>query len=161
MLKAHLFRIIMTTYILAIAKIYNLESVGILILIIFFTDGLDGSLYGYKTHSHTFEYQRYDKIIDLATYFAIWILFNHLFDTCTQWFILAAMMYRLVGVSKFYHSNDNQYLVYYPDLVNVIIITFYLSKRYHWPQKYYYHTIIILSVLKILYEKMIHDRNYQ
>lgn len=70
-------------------------------------------------------YQLQDKIIDALSYILVWYIFK-LDDK-----YLYLTLYRLIGVFGYYHTNNKQLFILFPDLIKEFLVVdgFYGSKN--------------------------------
>ena len=98
-----------------------------------------------KTH----EYQKYDKIADLITYLYIYILCFNKLKKQDKILMLTLILYRLIGVYKFFKINNNKILHIYIDAINTFLLIVYLTKKMSINNFEY----IILNFISILFKK--------
>ena len=99
----------------------------------------------------TYEYKKHDKIADIITYIIVLYLYGYKYDKLILKLLWALVLYRLVGVIKFFYKNDNTILHKYFDGVNsTMLVSCYTSNLFY----------IGLGILaKIKFEKLHHKKN--
>jgi hypothetical protein len=100
-------------------QVVRLASVGILamedmpdvwkLLFLYFIDSLDCI----PGPCPEYSYQSVDKLIDLFTYVCILVYFWPKFRL--KWLLIAAFVFRLIGLRKFFKTQDHNILVQFPD----------------------------------------------
>jgi len=99
----------------------------------------------------TYEYKRYDKIVDIITYMIILYLYGSKFDKTILKILWGLVLYRAIGVIKFFNTNDNTILHRYFDGINsTMLISCYTTNLFY---------IGIGLLFKIHYEKWHHKKN--
>ncbi len=100
-----------------------------------------------KTH----EYQKYDKLADILTYMLILYIYSSKFDKTILKILWTLVLYRLIGVVKFFSTNDNTILHRYFDGVNsTMLVSCYTNSLFY---------IGVGLLFKIRYEKLHHKKN--
>jgi len=122
----------------------------------FVLDSLDCKIYKLftKYNCSTIRYQKEDKIIDLFTYaLVIGILWKNL-NNLMKVSLLTSLVYRSVGVYKFYKNGDIKTLHRFPDFMNGIMVAYLLST----PNTL--GLLILMSlVIKTIFERVHHKAN--
>ena len=107
--------------------------------------------YDCKTHI----YQKYDKIIDSISYVLFIIFLKYRFDNKTLLILITALIWRTIGVIKFYLTNENKYLHFYPDVFKEIVLVYALVPNYN------ILSIIPVIIMKFAYEQFHHRNKYK
>lgn len=123
-------RLVITTVVL-IAFRNKITSLLILIVIIttldFFDVDLRKSLLENLEYAKTAEYQKYDKVVDLATYYLTLVLFSRMFPNWLLYVLWTALIYRTYGVYTYFTSEDRTTFVKYPDVIKEVMLGYFLS----------------------------------
>lgn len=164
MLNNFLFRIVLTILIFYLFYLLNVESLLLLVLVIIILDTSDCGIWNLFNNSYnckSFEYQKYDKIFDVATYIIFIIIFNKLFTSIELYILSCAIIWRAIGVAGFYYTNNNAYLMIFPDLVKELILIKYVRSKFEL--NIIQSGILISSVvfLKVIYEMTHHHSSYK
>jgi hypothetical protein len=125
-------------------------SLLLLVISLIFLDSLDGGKY----RGTTFEYQKYDKIVDLLSYIIFLAFFKNRFDIKTFNILIISLIWRTIGVIKFYETNDNKYLHYHMDVFKEIVFLYLLIPEYN-PLE-----VILIIIGKWIFEKYHHNKKY-
>ena len=108
----------------------------------------------YKYSCQTHQYQSNDKLIDLMTYVLVIIIFwNYLPDNHKN-ILLIALFWRMIGVIRFYDTNNSKYMIIFPDLFKELLLLYYLDSLNIINVNMY--SIGILTIIKIFYEYLHH-----
>jgi hypothetical protein len=156
-----LLRIIITLILFIYLKLIKAPLIYIVISL-FFVDYLDCDFWVifYKKNNcnvHNSEYQIKDKMIDLITYYYFILLFNNYFDKYTNNILIVLLIWRTIGVYNFIRNHNKKYLLFFFDGLNGIIFLFLLSTYYPYIKINYNKFIIIVLLLKILFEVIVHN----
>lgn len=92
----------------------------------------------------TFDYQIKDKVVDVASYFYTFFLFNR--DTN----IFYLSIYRLIGVILFYFTKASYWLILFFDFVKEYMVYIYIFKDN-------YKYLPFAAIAKILFEYYFHS----
>lgn len=160
MINNFFFRITVTIIIFFILKIKNITSLPLLVAFLILSDTLDCGLYPGFINYKTYTYQKNDKIIDLLMYVFFIALFNNLFDMFTKKLLCILILFRIIGVIKFYSTGENKYLKYFPDFINSTLIAYAIYVHFSLTNNTYYIMIMIGMVIKIIFEIQHHDMTY-
>jgi len=114
-------------------------------------DSLDGGRYRGKG----FNYQKNDKIVDIMSYIIFLIFLKNRFDNKTMTILILSLIWRSIGVIKFYETNDNKYLHYHMDIFKEIVLLYALIPNYNLLG------IIAVIIGKGLFEQYHHNTIYQ
>jgi hypothetical protein len=119
------------------------------------------SFYDYLKNNYlNYEYQSWDKIIDLFTYLVVIILAKPFYSNYIFNLLIIFLIWRGIGVIKFNIYNDIYFLSTYLDAVNVIMVIAYLSSIYPSIKNNQVLLLIIGIMMKSVYEKKHHKINY-
>lgn len=100
----------------------------------------------------TYEYKKYDKIADVLTYMLILYLYGYKFDNTILKIIWTLVVYRLIGVVKFFNEDDISILHRYFDGVNsTILVSCYTNSLFY---------VGVGLLFKIQFEKWHHKKKY-
>ena len=150
-------RLIVTVVVFTILKIKNVTNLPLLVGLLFVFDLLDcGLLSFFPSDCGTFEYQKTDKIIDLFIYILFFVLFKNLFDDFTKNILIGFILFRSIGVIKFYTTGNTIYLKLFPDFINSTLVAYVIYQYFSLSEHSYYVLIIIGMIIKILFEIKIH-----
>lgn len=144
-----------TTKVTKVTPLLCIGAIGSLLVL----DSIDCGLYKIiitnsydcKTHS----YQKYDKIVDLASYIVFLVYFKNQFDSVTMNILIGLLVWRAIGVVKFYYTNQNKHLHNYMDAFKEIALLAVLMPNYNIVH------VCIVVFLKQLYEKYHHTQIYK
>jgi len=135
-----------------------------LIIIIFALDFIDGDIYKLISWDFNFtkthEYQRYDKLADIITYIIAISLYHNLFDSNTLMLLIILIVWRSIGVWKYFYKNDNNILITHFDGINIVMIVYYLSTVNAVVKNNYSLSIVGGLIFKYLFEIFHHRRIY-
>ena len=143
---------IVSLYFLSLSNVkFITENIYIIIPILLFlldiVDGINRYILIYKGKQNkctkTFDYQIKDKIVDVASYFYTYYLFNE--DNN----ILYLSIYRLIGVLLFSITKSSKWLIIFFDFVKEYMIYIFLFK-------YNFRYLLILIIAKIICEYYFH-----
>ena len=158
LIKNFSLRLIITIVVFSILKIKNVTNLPLLVGLLFVFDLLDcGLLSFFPNDCGTSEYQRWDKIIDLVVYILFFALFRNLFDDFTKNILIGFILFRLIGVIKFYTTGNTLYLKLFPDFINSTLAAYVIYQYFDLNTHSYYVLIIIGMIVKILFEMKIHS----
>jgi hypothetical protein len=138
----------------------DIKGIPLLITLIILADNFDSPFKNSREYFKSIEYQKNDKIVDVLTYMLILILYSHLFSKKTYILMWIALIYRSIGVYFFYHSHNNKYIHYYPDLIKELMLLDFLCHKLPVFKNYYSVFVIIILFVKIQYEKFHHRNKY-
>jgi hypothetical protein len=77
-----------------------------------------------KDITNTFLYQKYDKIVDLASY--ILVLFTIPLTNTQYCLLLGFILYRAIGVLLYIYTKSNIYLVLFFDIIKELFVYIFL-----------------------------------
>ena len=127
-------------------KLSLLLFIGALIIL----DSLDGGRYRGKG----FEYQKNDKIVDILSYIIFLIFLKNRFDKKTMTILIISLIWRYIGVIRFYETNNNKYLHYHMDIFKEIVLLYTLIPNYNLLG------IVSIIIGKSLFEQYHHKTKY-
>lgn len=159
----HILRILLTLIILPVFYYQKCMNVFILVLLLWILDVLDCNslLQSDSSYCKTYEYQKNDKVIDLLSYIYAVLLFNYLFDDQTIVLLILFICWRGIGVYNYYFNNNNGYIYYYPDFINITMLIYFLSTQSKIIKHNYYIVLFIGMCLKIGFERIYHIYTYK
>lgn len=137
-----------------------IKNIPLLLILLIITDSFDANLENSTAYYMTFEYQKYDKVVDSLTYSFILLLYRHLFDETTYILLWIALLYRSIGVYLFYHTQEIKYLHYYPDIFKEIMLLGFISEHFKFFKNYYPGFFILAVLIKVQFEKLLHSKKY-
>lgn len=158
MIKTFMFRIVISIIVFTILKIKNVTSLPLLIFLLFLSDSLDCVSSPFPIDCISFYYQKNGEVVDLLMYTFFVTLFSNLFDDLTKKLLYGFILFRAIGVWKFYVTNDTKYLKYFPDFINSTLIAYAIYKQFSLSRDTYYILIIIGMIVKIIFEYKFHDK---
>lgn len=160
-----LFRIISSIILITLTHFYVPVEYKLIVytFLPFLTDPLDGSLNIIKNISFTsYEYQSWDKILDFFTYLVIIFLIKPFYSKYIFNILIILLLWRGIGVFKFYNSNNIKDLWLHMDAINNTLVILYLSSIFPNIKQNLEVYIIIGILFKAYYERFIHHtKNYQ
>lgn len=118
----------------------------------FFDVDLRKSLLENLEYAKTAEYQKYDKWVDLATYYLVLTLFSRMFPSWVLGILWTACIYRTYGVYTYFTSEDRTVFVKYPDIIKEVMLAYFLSGN---PL-----VVLIFGLAKIAFEWWHHTFDY-
>jgi hypothetical protein len=151
MYKPFVVRMATTIPYLALARYANVGP-AFLFASTFVLDEIDGRL---EPHTNTHDYQRYDKLADWITYALLLLGFAHVYDTTTLALLVAALLWRAIGVWKYFCTDDRGLFRTYADFFNGIMGA-HVASLYTSPSLYPYWTTLGILV-KLAFERHHHD----
>ena len=143
-----IFRILVTLIYLLVVKKINCFT---FFIVIFLFDHLD--CLSFDKECVTYEYQRYDKLADIITYILFLFFYGNIFNKKILKFLWILIIYRLIGVIKFFNNNDNTILHRYFDGVNSTVIISCFTNNIIY--------ILLGLIFKYNWEKIHHKKNIQ
>ena len=172
MISPQQLRILATIIVFISLKIYNSSLLSVLFAL-FLLDSLDCStltnkflypeykcLRKYKNDPENkkeyLDYQKKDKIIDLFAYLIVFILFHNLMEENVKLFYIILFLWRLIGVVKYYKTEDTKYLKIFFDGINGLLVLSVLSSRYDFVKNNFNLLLIPMMLLKIIFENLHH-----
>jgi hypothetical protein len=148
---------VLFTYILLYLSL-NGDNLIIPVLILLFCDLVDVVVISdSKQFVKTVDYHRYDKIADIISYVIFLLMYRHMIDGRIIQLLWAFVVYRLIGVIKFYNEYDTKYLKLFPDFINSTLVIYAMSKYIDINTDVF---IPIGCIYKILFEQRMHNQQY-
>lgn len=144
-----------TNYLYLFILIFILDQIDGFIIMLTQSTNLEDHL---NKTLHDYNYNRYDKLIDLLTYILVIILGEYTNETRIILSILT--FWRSIGVYKLYYNNDNELMHKYPDTTNSTILVAYLANQFPIVKNNYYLSIILGMLFKYKYELIHHSLKY-
>jgi hypothetical protein len=154
-------RIILTTIVLVLLKIFETPLIYP-IASLFILDTVDCGLYRLfdkpvKCSKTDTPYQISDKILDLYAYLLFIILFYKNMDKLNLKLFIGFFIYRAIGVYLFYKTEGKEYIKFFFDGMNGLLVLLELSNRYSVIKNNYTIMIGIMILIKILFERIHHS----
>lgn len=136
-------------------------KIGIILMCIFILDQIDCLSFLFPCNCRTFNYQKKDKLLDIYTYIYVLIIFSNLFTSNTLILLWVFVLWRLIGVYKFYHTNENTHIHYHFDAINITIFVYFISLYFNITNDMQYSLLLIAGVIfKIIWEQKHHSTPY-
>jgi hypothetical protein len=152
-------RLVLTIGVLIVFR-NEIVSIPVLVLVITFLDFFDvdlqKSVLENVEYAKTVEYQNYDKVVDLVTYYLTLILFSHMFPNWLLGILWTALIYRTYGVYNYFNSEDRTVFVMYPDVIKEVMLGYFLSGFIGNAPLF----VLISALVKIVFESWHHNFDY-
>lgn len=155
------FRLALTITIFIYLKIQNVQSLPLLVALLFIFDAVDcGRLSPFDADCKSYDYQIKDKIVDMFAYILFFTLFKNLFDDFTKKILFVFILYRVIGVIGFVLTKNTFYLKIFPDFVNSTLIAYIIYQYFNLERSTYYILIVVGMIFKIFFEQYLHGNTY-
>ena len=155
-----------------IAQIFRVTTLIILafpipltyrLLLLYLTDLFDcDALKLFSTpNCHTTFYQVNDKIIDILIYIVVMIYFLINYSKNPMNYVLIGfLLHRIIGVYKFIITENNDLMIYFPDVFRELSIYVAMIHDGFVENKLSVHIIVTMIIIlaKIQFEKMLHSK---
>lgn len=112
----------------------------------------------YPIPCSSFKYQWNDKLIDILTYIVILCYLFNKFSHPANFVLLGMLLYRVIGIVKFWYNRNSLELVRYPDLFREFSLILALIHDKWLPNKIWLLVIsaIIIAIIKTKVEYLHH-----
>ena len=151
----------------AILQIIRILGIGLLtapipltyrLLLIYILDGIDCNRFWHPIPCKSFDYQINDKIIDTVTYIAIIGFFMYAYPSPANFLLLGMLLWRIIGIIRWYKTRDTKYLVWHLDMVrefSLVLAAMYDGWIEPSPMNFTI-SLPIIAAMKWNFEKALH-----